>query len=487
MSPRFRRTRVIVALAIAFVTFAAFGHWYMMGCEGSYAGAPIEGALRDSLPSIERALHADVAYLTQTIGPRNPPHAEALRRAEAWVTERWSTQGYDVLRQPFEVEGVECANLEIAIPGRSRPSEIVLLSAQYDTWPDSPGANNNGSGMVVLLKVSEWLRDARLDRTVRLLAFTTQEPPYDNTPHMGSLRYARGCRERGENILAALSMDAIGIYKHEPGTQKIPFPFSLFYPTRGDFLAFIANLESRPYVVTATRGFKKWSAFPIEAASVPHWVKGAAWSDHGSFWKMGYPGIQITDTGAFRAASHTTKDDTIEKLDFAALARISLGMYGAVVELASAEGDAGASGSGAGASVAASRALVRHGLIVLLVGVLAGFPFWLAILGQGGAGGAAGPWRVAHATLIATGLVLMNVGFVSPWLALSPPLRALATGSLVASGYGFAFAMIVGAAVGIRGLTPWPLGIPTILFLGHLIGALGSVVGLGLTVWGILA
>jgi hypothetical protein len=475
-----------VALAIAFVTFAAFGHWYMMGCEGSYTGPPNEGALRDSLPAIERALHAYVAFLSETIGPRNPPHAEALHRAEAWITERWRAQGYDVRRQPFEVEGIECANLEIEIPGRSLPSEIVLLSAQYDTWPDSPGANNNGSGMAVLLKVSEWLRGARFDRTVRLLAFTTQEPPYDNTPHMGSLRYARRCRDRGENILVALSMDAIGIYKHEPGTQKIPFPFSLFYPTRGDFLAFIANLESRPYVTTATRGFKKWSAFPIESASVPHWVKGAAWSDHGSFWRLGYPGIQITDTGAFRAASHTTKEDTIEKLDFAALARISLGIHGAVAELASAGGDAAAAGSGAGASVAADRTLLRHGLIVLLLGVLAGFPFWLAILGRGG-DRAAGAWRVAHATLIATGLVLMSVGFVSPWLILSPPLRALATGSLVASGYGFAFAMIVGAAVGIRGLTPWPLGFSTLLFLGHLIGALGSVVGLGLTVWGILA
>ncbi|HET7904255.1 MAG TPA: hypothetical protein VFM17_06830, partial [Candidatus Eisenbacteria bacterium] len=147
MSPHSRRTRVLVALAIAFVTFAAFGHWYMMGCEGSYAGPPNEGALRDSLPSIERAIHAHVAYLSETIGPRNPPRAEALHRVEAWVTERWRAQGYDVRRQPFEVEGVECANLEIEIPGRSRPSEIVLLSAQYDSWPDSPGANNNGSGM----------------------------------------------------------------------------------------------------------------------------------------------------------------------------------------------------------------------------------------------------------------------------------------------------------------------------------------------------
>jgi hypothetical protein len=90
-------------------------------------------------------------------------------------------------------------------------------------------------------------------------------------------------------------------------------------------------------VVAATRGFQKGSAFPIEAGSVPRWVPGARWSDHNSFWRMGYRAIQITDTGAFRSTSHTTPEDTIEKIDFGALARITLGMYGSLVELTSVE------------------------------------------------------------------------------------------------------------------------------------------------------
>ena len=136
-----------------------------------------------------------------------------------------------------------------------------------------------------------------------------------------------------------LCMDAIGVYKNEPGTQKLPYPFSLFYPDRGNFLAFIADLGTRPYVIETTRGFKRGSSFPIEAGSVPRWVKGASWSDHASFWKYGYPGIQITDTGAFRSSSHTTSDDTMEKIDFQALARITLGMYGAILELTGSNGE----------------------------------------------------------------------------------------------------------------------------------------------------
>jgi hypothetical protein len=182
------------------------------------------------------------------------------------------------------------------------------------------------------------LKDHKPDRTLRLVNFVTQEPPYDNTESVGSLLYARRSRERGEKIRVMLSMDSIGIYTDAPGTQTLPFPFSLLYPDRGNFLAFIADLATRPYVVEATRGFKKGSSFPIEAGSVPGWVKGAAWSDHGSFWRFGYRGIQITDTGAFRAPSHTTKDDTMEKIDFGALARITVGMYASVLALTSVNG-----------------------------------------------------------------------------------------------------------------------------------------------------
>jgi hypothetical protein len=315
-----------------------FAYWYSRGCEGRWDGAPLEASRQGELVTLQALLRADVSYLADTIGPRNPAHPVSLNRAAEWIRARWQSQGYTVRDQTFLVDGTECVNLEIEIPGRERASEIVLLSAQYDTWPDSPGANNNGSGMAVLLQLSELLRNHQPDRTLRLVAFTTQEPPYDNSESMGSLRYARRSRERGENIWVMLSMDAIGIYRHEPGSQNLPFPFSLFYPDRGDFLGFITDLASRARVVEATRGFRKGSAFPIEAGSVPRWVKGARWSDHNSFWRSGYRGIQITDTGAFRSASHTTPEDTIDKIDFVALARITLGMYGSLLELTSVQG-----------------------------------------------------------------------------------------------------------------------------------------------------
>jgi hypothetical protein len=322
--------RIARSLAVAILALAGFGYWYMMRCRGSWDGVPLEAQPRYDLPAIAAELRKDVSYLSETLGPRNPRHPEALLAAEAWIRVRWKNQGYQVRAQSLEEDGVTTANLEIELPGTERPEEIVILSAQYDSWPETPGANNNASGMAVLLKLGELLRGYRPDRTLRLVAFTLQEPPYEE---LGSQLYAARSRARKEQVRVMLSMDAIGIYRQEPGTQKLPFPFSLFYPTRGNFLGFIGDLESRPYVVEATRGFRKGSAFPIEAGAVPRWVKGAAWSDHESFWNVGYHAIQVTDTGASRSPSHTTAEDTIDKIDFTALARVTLGMYGAILEL----------------------------------------------------------------------------------------------------------------------------------------------------------
>ena len=332
-----RKSSLLAGLALVAVSLG-MAHWYMLECEGSWDGPVLEDSIKERVAALEEHIRADVSYLADTIGPRNPPHHEALERTSRWIVERWRAQGYRVGEQRFLVEGKSCRNLEIEIPGRLRPDEIVLVTAQYDTWPDSPGANNNGSGTAVLLQLSDLLKDGDLDRTLRLVAFTTQEPPYSGTDAQGSRVYAQRSFDRGEDIRVMLSMDAIGIYRHEPGSQRLPFPFRLFYPDRGDFLGFIANLSSRRYVVEATRGFKKGSSFPIQAGSVPWWVKGASWSDHASFWRLGYAGIQITDTGAFRSpATHTTELDTVDHLDFVALARITVGMYTAILELTTVE------------------------------------------------------------------------------------------------------------------------------------------------------
>lgn len=318
-----------VLLVISFL----FSYWYMVKCEGSWNGVPLERQRIADLNHIRQELESDIYFMSVTLGPRNAFSYERLRQCAAWIKKRWESQGYAVKSHTFSIQGQDYENLEIEIKGRKSPTEIVIVSAQYDTLPDSPGANNNASGVAVLLQLSNLLKNYSPDRTLRLINFVNEEDPFFGTEWMGSFTYAEDVYKRNENIKIMLSIDSIGIYKDEPGSQKLPFPFSVFYPDRGNFLAFIGDFDSRTYMIRATKGFKKGSSFPIKAGVVPKWVKGAAWSDHSSFWKFGFAGMQITDTGAFRSPYHTTAEDTMEKIDIEALSRIVMGMYGSIIEL----------------------------------------------------------------------------------------------------------------------------------------------------------
>ena len=183
--------KLLLLVAVLILVFLGLSYWYMLECEGDWEGVPKEESMEPGLAEIENILRTDVSYLSETLGPRNPAHYASLVAASEWINERWASQGYAVKWQTFLVDGKECANLEIEIPGQRVPSEIVIVGAQYDSWPDTPGANNNAGGVAVLLYLSEMLGGYQPDRTIRFAAFTTQEPPYSNTESMGSLRYAR--------------------------------------------------------------------------------------------------------------------------------------------------------------------------------------------------------------------------------------------------------------------------------------------------------
>jgi hypothetical protein len=125
-----------------------------------------------------------------------------------------------------------------------------------------------------------------------------------------------------------------------------------------------------------------------------------------------------------------------------------------------------------------------HGGIVVCLGLLAGFPFWLAIIGDRGTSRVQA-WRVAHTTVLVDGLLLLVVALTVPHLRIGPALTALVAWSLVASAYGFVFALIGGAWAGERGLNPIPLGINSLFFVGHAVGATGATVGMGLVLYGL--
>jgi len=308
--------------------------WWMTTMpERSSAGElPPLNALEEE---IEGRLQGHVRALAADIGERNVFRPDRLERAQAFLKTTLTDLGLHVEPQCFESRGVSVCNLEVEQRGRSRPDEIVVLGAHYDSVIGSPGANDNATGVAAVIELGRLLAARDLPRTVRLVLFVNEEPPFYLTGDMGSLRYAGRARERGDHIVAMLSLETLGCFSDEEGSQQYPFPFSFFYPSRGNFIGFVGNLSSRRLVRRVVGSFRRHSTFPSEALAAPGWITGVGWSDHWSFWQHGYPGIMVTDTALFRYGAYHTAQDTPDRVRYAHLARVVAGLEKVVVDLAS--------------------------------------------------------------------------------------------------------------------------------------------------------
>ncbi len=280
------------------------------------------------------ALRGHVERLAGAIGERNLlQRPRQLAAAADYISGQWTQIGYAVQRQEFLVARNKVCNLEIEIPGAVQPDEIVVIGPHYDSALGTPAANDNGSGVAALLALAARFHGRRPDRTLRFVAFVNEEPPYFQTDAMGSRVYARRCRQRNEQIAAMLSLETIGYYSDEPGSQSYPLPFGWLYPTTGNFLGFIGNLRSAALVRQAIGEFRQHESFPSEGGALPGAVPGVGFSDHWSFWQEGYPGVMVTDTAMFRYPHYHEATDTADKIDYEKMARVVRGLDAAITGL----------------------------------------------------------------------------------------------------------------------------------------------------------
>lgn len=292
------------------------------------------GRMVNPLIDTESRLRRHIATLAAEIGERNLFRPGALHAAAAYIEGEWRRQGHDVARQAYRVRDVECANLEITRPGRLRPDEIIVVGAHYDSVEGSPGANDNASGVAGLLEIGRGLADATSGRTVRLVAFVNEEPPFFWWGQMGSMIYARAARRRGDDIRLMISLEMLGCYSDQPGSQQYPPCFRYFYPDRGDFLAMVSNLRSRRMLRRTVSAFRTACDVPLESVATLGFVPGVSWSDHLAFWRQGYRALMVTDTAFYRYPYYHSAFDTPEKIDYPILARVTGGLQATIQSLA---------------------------------------------------------------------------------------------------------------------------------------------------------
>jgi len=208
--------------------------------------------------------------------------------------------------------------VEAALPGPAGDSWV--LGAHYDGAPGTPGADDNASGVAVLLEAARLLKARAPGRPVRFVAFGTEEPPSFATRDMGSWRYARGLKDRGVKVHGLINLEMLGYFNPRPGSQLFPPFLNLLYPDRGEFIGLVSNLASAGLLRSVAAEWRKASALPVEATVLPSAFSVMALSDQLNFWGEGYRAVMVSDTAFFRNPNYHQSADTAEKLDYEKMA-----------------------------------------------------------------------------------------------------------------------------------------------------------------------
>lgn len=283
----------------------------------------------DDLDDLAARLQRHVVDFATDSG-RSWRQPERLDVVAGTIESFWLRLGYRVERQRIPDMGPSYVNLMAHNGEPSWEGTPLLLGAHYDAVDGTPGADDNASGVAVMLEVSRLLANTgSLPSRIVFAAFTLEEPPFFQTGRQGSWVLASHLRKENVRLAGALILEMVGYYRPEPGTQGYPFPVGLLnYPKTGNFCGLVANRSSRGLLPPLKRAIQR-AGLPVETLTVPgkgRLIEPVRFSDHASFWDLSYRALMITDTSFYRNPHYHGPYDTPDTLDYGSMARLTLGL-----------------------------------------------------------------------------------------------------------------------------------------------------------------
>jgi|GEM_PF-3347968 len=229
---------------------------------------------------------------------------ENAERAAVYLFRELEKMGYEVRYQYFlGKEAKIIANIIAAKPGCGPEEGKYLVTAHYDSISDqnpktcAPGADDNASGVSALMEVARVLSAQSLGATIEFVLFSGEEGG-----QLGSDFYVWEAGQNNERINGFINLDMIGFGKNDK-------KFAVLYNELSEDSADrIKNLINKHL-----------------PRSSPDFIKNEyAWkSDHTSFWKENYRGLNITERVQKKNPYMETANDTPDKLNFGLISRIT--------------------------------------------------------------------------------------------------------------------------------------------------------------------
>lgn len=278
------------------------------------------------------ALRQHVDMLAVECHPRSHKFVRNLDKSAAYISAAFTSAGAEVSEQVYRVKGRTYRNV-MAEFGPETESRIVV-GAHYDTCQDTPGADDNASGVAGLIELGRLLGQSELNKRFELVAYTLEEPPHFRSANMGSAQHAYRHRKNGEDIELMVALEMIGFFSDEPGSQNFPsMLLRLFYPDTGNFISIIGSYGERKYVREFKAAMRGATDLPVHSMCATRATPMITFSDHSSYWNQGYPALMITDTAFMRNLRYHQLSDLPDTLDYDAMAKVVIGVFEALMRL----------------------------------------------------------------------------------------------------------------------------------------------------------
>jgi Zn-dependent M28 family amino/carboxypeptidase len=277
------------------------------------------------------ALERHVRMLAHTLAPRSYEHPANLEDAGDYVLAEFARLGLATDVQEYQVNGRGYRNVIARLGPTKGP--LIVIGAHYDACGDTPGADDNASGVAGLLELARALAAHPPRQPVELVAYTLEEPPFFRTEDMGSYRHAQALAAQGREVKLMLSLEMIGYFRDSPRSQRYPVgALKLLYPDQGNFIALVGAYRDFGDMRRVKGLFKGASALPVTSINAPESVQGVDFSDHASYWRFKMPAIMVTDTAFLRNDNYHEAGDTPETLDYRRMAQVVRGVFAVAQE-----------------------------------------------------------------------------------------------------------------------------------------------------------
>lgn len=242
------------------------------------------------------------------IGPRFPGSTNEQRAAQ-YILETFTKLGYAPETQRFNAwdeEWVEYISTNVIAVKQGLSSKQILVGAHYDSGSEGRGADDNASGVGVLLEVAEWVAEMQTPYTIRFIAFGSEENDLDGSYHYAELMSPMEVT----NTIAMVNLDSLAagdityIYSDE-GADAFLRDWLLAWAGENDLpLETILNVDLDDDGYVADYGAFKDKGIPYIYFEATNWTLGEQdgytqvdpqYGDEGYIWHTKYDTLEYLD------------------------------------------------------------------------------------------------------------------------------------------------------------------------------------------------